>query len=161
MASKKFTDLPVASTADSEDILAIVDVSTDTSKQITKEDFYVGLIPQGAFTPTVSNESGVNGVDVSSASYIDFGSYVQYHVKCDVNYDVAGVSGSFDIDVPVNSAFNVPRTQWCAQSGSQSANVMGVSVQGSAPNIITVEVNPSSGAVSSQNLDIIIVYLKS
>jgi hypothetical protein len=160
MASKKFTDLPIATSADPADVLAIVDVSTDTSKQITKEDFTKDLIPQGTFTPTVSNESGVSAVNIDSSAYQDFGTYVHYQIKCEAAFSVAGTGGSFRVDVPINSAFTDPRALWCAHNGA-SREVVGVSLSSPAANSITITLTAEASSAGFQGLDILIVYAKS
>lgn len=160
MASKKFTDLPVATSADAADVLAIVDVSTDTSKQITKKDFTKDLIPQGTFTPTVSNESGVTAVNIDSSAYQDFGTYVHYQIKCEASFNVTGVGGSFRIDVPINSAFTDPRGLWCSHNGA-AGGIIGVSLSSPAANAITITLAAESSSAGVQGLDILIVYAKS
>jgi hypothetical protein len=103
MASKKFTDLPVATAADGADILAIVDVSTDTSKQITKDNFYKNLIPQGEYEPVVTLGDGAVSVTVVVARYTDYGDTVDVRLK--VEYEGgAGDNGiTFDIPAPVGT----------------------------------------------------------
>jgi len=100
MASKKFTDLPVATEADGADILAIVDVSTDTSKQITKENFYKNLIPQGEYEPVVTGLVNLDDVALISAWYIDFGDFVKVDLSFEAQFSTGENQGEFNITFP-------------------------------------------------------------
>jgi len=100
MASKKFTDLPVATEADGADILAIVDVSTDTSKQITKENFYKNLIPQGEYEPVVTGLVNLDDVALISAWYLDFGDFVKVDLSFEITLSAGETQGEFNITFP-------------------------------------------------------------
>jgi len=119
-----------------------------------------GALPQGAFTPTVSNESGVSAVNIDSAAYQDFGTYVHYQVKVGADFDTPGVGGGFDINVPVASPFTNPRQLWCAFNGSGSDNVKAVTVDSFDADTITISIQPTASALAFQGLDILIVYIK-
>jgi hypothetical protein len=110
MAGVKVTDLPALGTAASDDIMYIVDTSTNTSKQIEVQDIYSGM-PQfesGEFTvvPSGENDCIVNPI---RGLY----SRVNNIVTCTINTEVIIENGvdvcSFNIAPPVASNFAVAK----------------------------------------------------
>jgi hypothetical protein len=133
MASKKFTDLPVATAADGADILAIVDVSTDTSKQITKENFYKNLIPQGDYVPVVTlNDNAVVATPVI-ARYTDYGDTVDVRLRVEYEADASAGSMSFLVSTPVGSAATPAIATF---NGSNGGDVNFIVARGQGANIL-------------------------
>jgi hypothetical protein len=81
MAGIKVTDLPVLGAAAPDDVIYIVDTSTNTSKQITVEDVigykeYIGLINQAEDdAPVLTQQSNNTGITFTP-SYTSAGNYV-------------------------------------------------------------------------------------
>jgi hypothetical protein len=101
MAGIKVTDLPVLGAAAPDDVMYIVDTSTNTSKQIAVEDIssykvYTALLTQtGTDAPTINVLQNTTGITFT-ASYDDVGAYI---LTPDVAPDddkvtVLGVNGS-------------------------------------------------------------------
>ena len=117
MAGVKVTDLTSTSTAAVDDIMYIVDTSSNTSKQIEVQNIYSGM-PQfesGTFTPTVSNETpNTTSILVLPAFYQKVGNIVTMSVFFDVTFGISDTQVTFNIDLPVSSNFtNVKDIQGC------------------------------------------------
>lgn len=108
MAGIKVTDLTPTSTADSNDIMYIVDTSSNTSKQIEVGDIYSGM-PQfesGSFTPVVSNETFSEVVTPLAAYYSRVNDVVNCTYFLDVALDAAQTQAAFELSLPVASNFS-------------------------------------------------------
>jgi hypothetical protein len=107
MAGVKVTDLTTLGTADANDVMYIVDSSSNQSKQIEVQNIFSGM-PQfesGTFTPTVSNET-YNEVVTPLATYY---SRVNDVVNCtyfmSVALDTGQTQAAFELSIPVASNF--------------------------------------------------------
>jgi len=110
MAGVKVTDLPPLSSAASDDIMYIVDTSTNTSKQIEVQNIYDGM-PQfesGNYTPTISGENECTA-SVLRALYSRVNNIVTMSIYLDVDLDPTFTTGSFNISPPVGSTFTNAR----------------------------------------------------
>jgi hypothetical protein len=110
MAGVKVTDLTTLATAANDDIMYIVDTSSNTSKQIEVQDIYSGM-PQfasGEFTPVISDESGLT-ISVLKGIYSRVNDVVTMSLYLSVTFDVTGGGGSFQVALPVASTFATPR----------------------------------------------------
>lgn len=106
MAGVKVTDLTSTSTAAIDDIMYIVDTSSNTSKQIEVQNIYSGM-PQfesGSFTPVISNESDCT-VTVLRGIYSRVDNVVTMSLYLSITLDTAGSTGTFNVDLPVASTF--------------------------------------------------------
>lgn len=105
MAGIKITDLNTLSTAASDDLLYIVDVSDTTqSPQGTSKQIEVGnMFSSGTFSPTISGET--NGILVPSAegTYIKVGNIVYCSVQLEIQLAPLQDTGSFELSLPVAS----------------------------------------------------------
>jgi hypothetical protein len=106
MAGVKVTDLTPLATAANDDIMYIVDTSSNTSKQIEVQNIYAGM-PQfasGSFTPVISDE-----VDCTVTPIQAFYQRVDNIVNCSyylqVVLDTGETLGSFNLTLPVASDF--------------------------------------------------------
>ena len=112
MAGVKVTDLTATSTAAIDDIMYIVDTSSNTSKQIEVQNIYSGM-PQfdsGSFTPTVSNETpGTTSINMNGGQYSRVGNVVTMNCFFEVNFGVSDTSVQFNIDLPVSSNFTLTK----------------------------------------------------
>lgn len=107
MAGVKVTDLTTTSTAAVDDILYIVDTSSNTSKQIEVQNIYSGL-PQfesGTFTPTVSNETFNEVVTPLATYYSRVNDVVNCTFYLDVALDAAETAAQFELSLPVSTTF--------------------------------------------------------
>ena len=107
MAGVKVTDLTTLGTAVPTDIMYIVDVGSNQSKQIEVQNIYSGL-PQfesGTFTPTVSNETFSEIVSPLAAYYSRVNDVVNCTYFLDVALDAAETEAQFELSLPVASNF--------------------------------------------------------
>jgi hypothetical protein len=108
MAGVKVTDLPALGTAASDDIMYIVDTSTNTSKQIEVQNLVGGLpdIESGAWNPTATNAGGTNPIiGVLAGNYSRVGTVVTCTLFLDVQMDGAETVANFTLDLPIASNF--------------------------------------------------------
>lgn len=107
MAGVKVTDLTTLGTAVPTDVMYIVDVGSNQSKQIEVQNIYSGL-PQfesGTFTPTVSNETFSEIVSPLAAYYSRVNDVVNCTYFLDVALDAAETEAQFELSLPVPSNF--------------------------------------------------------
>jgi hypothetical protein len=107
MAGVKVTDLTPLATAANDDIMYIVDTSSNTSKQIEVQNIYAGM-PQfesGAFTPTVSDETNNVVVTFIQAFYQRVDNVVNCSYYLQVDLDTGETTGTFNLSLPVASNF--------------------------------------------------------
>lgn len=107
MAGVKVTDLTTLGTAVPTDIMYIVDVGSNQSKQIEVQNIYSGL-PQfdsGTFTPTVSNETFSEIVSPLAAYYSRVNDIVNCTYFLEVALDAAETEAEFELSLPVPSNF--------------------------------------------------------
>ena len=107
MAGIKVTDLPVLGAAAPDDVMYIVDTSTNTSKQIAVEDIVGGIpdIESGQWNPTPTNVSGSPTVSVLAGNYSRVGTVVTCSLFLDVTMGVAENICEFRLDLPIASNF--------------------------------------------------------
>lgn len=108
MAGIKVTDLPVLGAAAPDDVMYIVDTSTNTSKQINVEDIVGGIpdIESGQWNPTPTNTGGTNPtVAIQGGNYSRVGGVVTCSLFFDVDMDAAENAAQFELDLPLASDF--------------------------------------------------------
>jgi hypothetical protein len=106
MAGVKVTDLTTLATAANDDIMYIVDTSSNTSKQIEVQNIYDGM-PQfasGTFTPTFTDEVDCN-VTPLRGIYSRVNDVVTMSLYLSIALDNAGGTGTFNVALPVASTF--------------------------------------------------------
>jgi hypothetical protein len=108
MAGVKVTDLTTLGTAASDDIMYIVDTSTNTSKQIEVQDIYSGMpqLDSGTYTATVANETG-GTVDATNYEgiYSRVGNVVTFTIPIDITMGGGSSAIDFNLSIPIASAF--------------------------------------------------------
>jgi len=107
MAGVKVTDLTATSTAAIDDVMYIVDTSSNTSKQIEVQNIYSGM-PQfesGSFTPVISDEQDVVGVSVDGGLYSRVGDIVTMSFRLTFDLDTGQSAGNFNFSLPIASNF--------------------------------------------------------
>jgi hypothetical protein len=110
MAGVKVTDLTPLATAANDDIMYIVDTSSNTSKQIEVQDIYSGM-PQfasGSFTPTISDEVDCT-VTPLRGIYIRVNDVVTMTLYLSIALDNPAGIGTFNVALPVASIFATAR----------------------------------------------------
>jgi hypothetical protein len=117
-------------------------------------------IPQGTFTPTVSNIQAADDVTVTACWYVDYGTVVSYRIGFDMQLSTGEVNGIFEIDVPVPSNFANGRQANAVSNNGVNAECLSVTASSSAPNTIAISVigNASGATIASISIDI--EYLK-
>jgi hypothetical protein len=111
MAGVKVTDLTTLATAANDDIMYIVDTSSNTSKQIEVQNLYDGM-PQfesGTFTPVPSGENDCTVTIIGDAIYSRVNNVVTISYYLSVQMDGGINTGSFNISMPVSSNFGNAR----------------------------------------------------
>jgi hypothetical protein len=106
MAGVKVTDLTTLATAANDDIMYIVDTSSNTSKQIEVQNIYAGM-PQfdsGSFTPTPSDEVDCTVTPIQ-AFYQRIDNIVNCSYYLQVDLATGETLGSFNLSLPVASDF--------------------------------------------------------
>jgi hypothetical protein len=107
MAGVKVTDLTSTSTAAVDDIMYIVDTSSNTSKQIEVQDIYSGM-PQfdtGIYTPVVTNETNNSTITIEGGLYSRVGDIVTVTIKLTVQLDTGETTTGFNISLPISTTF--------------------------------------------------------
>jgi hypothetical protein len=108
MAGIKVTDLPVLGAAAPDDVMYIVDTSTNTSKQIAVEDIVGGIpdIESGAWNPTPTNTGSTNPiVTIQGGNYSRVGTVVTCSLFLDLEMGTAENTAQFELDLPIASDF--------------------------------------------------------
>jgi hypothetical protein len=107
MAGVKITDLVTITSAASDDLLYIVDVSNTTqSPEGTSSQIELGnIISSGNWTPVVSGETYDEIVDIVAANYSRVGSIVTCSLIIDVELDGGETQADFQFSLPVASDF--------------------------------------------------------
>ena len=107
MAGVKITDLATITSAATDDLLYIVDVSNTTqSPEGTSSQIEVGnMFSSGTYTPTISAETNGIVVTPNSATYIKVGSIATVSIQLSILLDTAQTTGSFELSLPVASDF--------------------------------------------------------
>jgi hypothetical protein len=110
MAGVKVTDLTPLATAANDDIMYIVDTSSNTSKQIEVQDIYSGM-PQfasGSFTPTFTDEVDCT-VTALRGIYSRVNDVVTMSLYLNIALDNPAGIGTFNVALPVASTFATAR----------------------------------------------------
>jgi hypothetical protein len=109
MAGIKVTDLPVLGAAAPDDVMYIVDTSTNTSKQIAVEDMFVGFpdLGGGDFTSSVviSNEADCTA-NCLRALFSRVNNIVTCTYYLDITLDATFTVGTFNVSLPVATNFS-------------------------------------------------------
>jgi hypothetical protein len=165
MAGVKVTDLPPLGTAASDDVMYIVDTSTNTSKQIEVQNLVGGLpdIESGDWSPTPTNEGGTNPViTILKGNYSRVGTVVTCSLLLEVQMDIAESVANFTLDLPISSNFTNAKDSFGIISYNQigdgqfqgwliSANVAG--------NKIEMEITSGTAGDGFQNIQAILQYI--
>jgi hypothetical protein len=101
MAGIKVTDLDVLGAAAPDDVMYIVDTSTNTSKQISVVDLSIG----GDFTPVESNVTDDAILNMKSGFYYRIGYFATMVFVLDVSLDAAADTTTFNFSLPIVSDF--------------------------------------------------------
>jgi hypothetical protein len=106
MAGVKVTDLPVLGAAASDDVLYIVDTSSNTSSQIEVSSLLpvVPVLDSGTWTPTLSDFNGcVVDATLLSAYYSRIGNIVTCTIygSIDLDFSLSSGTGYLDYTPPI------------------------------------------------------------
>lgn len=165
MAGIKVTDLPVLGAAAPNDVMYIVDTSTNTSKQIAVEDIVGGIpdIESGAWNPTITNVGGTNPiVDVINGNYSRVGSIVTCSLFLDVTMGVGQDAAQFQLDLPIASNFAAPKDAFgiIAYNGPTSTELELWNIKADvATNNIEIELDSITDEFNYQYLYAILQYV--
>jgi hypothetical protein len=165
MAGIKVTDLPVLGAAAPDDVMYIVDTSTNTSKQIAVEDIVGGIpdIESGDWSPTPTNTGGTNPIVTPlRGNYSRVGSVVTCSLFFQVDMDAAESTAQFTLDLPIASNFSNGKDAFGIISyngigdGEFQAYAISADVAG---NQIEMQVVSLTNGVSFQFLQAILQYV--
>jgi len=153
MAGVKITDLVTITSAASDDLLYIVDVSNTTqSPEGTSSQIEVGnLFSSGVFTCTPSGEINLS-VSADNATYIRVGNIVNCSVLLGINFSAGENSGVFELSLPVASNFTTSKEcfglmQWSLDG--TLAEIVGLSIGAEMTNnTCLVALETSTAAIS-------------
>jgi hypothetical protein len=165
MAGVKVTDLPALGTAASDDIMYIVDTSTNTSKQIEVQNLVGGLpdIESGAWNPTPTNSGGTNPtISVLRGNYSRVGSVVTCSLFIEVDMDAAESVAQFTLDLPIASNFTNAKDAFGIVSFNDIGNgeFLGWNIQADvAGSQIEMQVISLSNSASFQFIQAILQYV--
>ena len=165
MAGIKVTDLPVLGAAAPDDVMYIVDTSTNTSKQIAVEDIVGGIpdIESGSWNPTPTNTGGTNPtVTIQGGNYSRVGSIVTCSLFFDLDMDAAENNAQFELDLPIASDFTNAKNAFgiIAFSNVGSAELDNWIISANTTNNkIVIEVTSVTNAYSFQSFYAILQYV--
>jgi hypothetical protein len=125
MAGVKVTDLPVLGAAASDDVLYIVDTSSNTSSQIEVSSL-LPVLESGTWTPTLSAFSNaVTAATLNEATYIRVGNIVTCAIWLGITFD-------FSIDPIGELEFTYPIATTTANGGGAiSSNALSQQINSS------------------------------
>ena len=165
MAGVKITDLATITSAASDDLLYIVDVSNTTqSPQGTSSQIEVGnMFSSGTYTPTFSGY--VNGIVVApnSATFIKVGSIVTCSIQMEITLDAGETTGAFEMSLPVASNFTSNKNlfglmQWSTQ-GISLAEIVGLDIIAETTNnTCFIDITTATAAANMQYVNMQFQY---
>jgi hypothetical protein len=131
MAGVKITDLTPITSAASNDLLYIVDVSNTTeSPQGTSSQIEVGkMFSSGSYTPTISAFTNGIEADAISATYIKVGNIVTVSAQIGIQLDSGEVDGTFEMSLPVASDFTSVKNLFGLMQYSYGGGILAEIVQ--------------------------------
>ena len=165
MAGVKVTDLTTLGAAAADDILYIVDTSSNQSRKIEVQNLVGGLpdIESGDWSPTPTNGGGTNPViTILKGNYSRVGTVVTCSLFLEVQMDIAETVANFTLDLPIASNFTNAKDAFGIISYNQigdgqfqgwliSANVAG--------NKIEMEITSGTAGGGFQNIQAILQYI--
>ena len=148
MAGVKVTDLPTLGTAASDDVMYIVDTSTNTSKQIEVQNLINGLpdLSSGIYTPVVTDETYSEVVTVYDSFYQRIANIVNVSIRLEVALDAAETQAQFKLSLPVSTTFSGPRQVNGSITTEQSIVSLTDTGLNSVPSTNTIEINLTSSS---------------
>jgi hypothetical protein len=157
MAGIKVTDLPVLGAAAPDDVMYVVDTSTNTSKQIAVEDIYSGMpqLDSGVFTPVISNVQDSATIDSIQGLYSRVGDVVTMTFGITIEMDVAESSTTFDFSLPIASNFTSGNQLYGSCSVDSNLSILYAK---SSASIGRVTIETTSAGVSITDLQLMIQY---
>jgi hypothetical protein len=157
MSGKKVTELPVLATAATDDVIYVVDTSTNTSKQIAVEDIYSGMpqLDSGVFTPVISNIQNSAIIDPSQGLYSRVGDVVTMTFGINIEMDVAESTTTFDFTLPIASNFTLSNQLLGSCNVDSNISILYAK---SSSTIGRVEVQTTSAGVLMPDLQLMIQY---
>ena len=165
MAGVKVTDLSTLGAAAADDILYIVDTSTNTSKQIEVQNLVGGLpdIESGDWSPTPTNGGGTNPViTILKGNYSRVGTVVTCSLLLEVQMDIAESVANFLLDLPIASNFTNAKDSFGIISYNEIGNgqfqgwLISANVAG---NKIEMEITSGTAGDGFQNIQAILQYI--
>ena len=165
MAGVKVTDLSTLGAAAADDILYIVETSTNTSKQIEVQNLVGGLpdIESGDWSPTPTNGGGTNPIiTILKGNYSRVGTVVTCSLLLELQMDIAEQVANFTLDLPIASNFTNAKDSFGIISYNEIGNgqfqgwLISANVAG---NKIEMEITSGTAGDSFQNIQAILQYI--
>jgi len=165
MAGVKVTDLSPLASAASDDILYIVDTSTNQSKKIEVQNLVGGLpdIESGDWSPTPTNIGGTNPtISVLRGNYSRVGSVVTCSLYLGVDMALTESVAQFTLDLPIASNFSNAKDAFGIVSYNNigDGEFMSWNIQADVTgNQIEMQVTSLSNSASFQFIQVILQYV--
>ena len=165
MAGVKITDLATITSAATDDLLYIVDVSNTTqSPEGTSSQIEVGnMFSSGTYTPTVSGVVNAITATPNSATFIKVGGIVTCSIQLEIQMDGGETTGSFELSLPVASNFTSTKNlfglmQW-STGGTSLAEIVGLDISAETTNnTCFVDITTANAAANMQYVNMQFQY---
>jgi hypothetical protein len=165
MAGVKITDLATITSAATDDLLYIVDVSNTTqSPEGTSSQIEVGnMFSSGTYTPTFSAETNGIVVTPNSATFIKVGGIVTCSIQMEITLDGGETNGTFELSLPVASNFTTTKNlfglmQW-STGGTSLAEIVGLDIYAETTNYTCfVDITTATAAANMQYVNMQFQY---
>ena len=165
MAGVKVTDLAPLGAAAADDILYIVDTSSNQSRKIEVQNLVGGIpdIESGDWSPTPTNTGGTNAVvTILKGNYSRVGSVVTCSLFYQIDMDAAESISDFTLNLPIASNFAFAKDAFGVvnydQIGDGELQKWGIAAN-VASNVISMSAESTSLGHSFQYLYAVLQYV--
>ena len=161
MAGVKITDLATITSAATDDLLYIVDVSNTTqSPEGTSSQIEVGnMFSSGTYTPTFSAETNGIVVTPNAASFIKVGNIVTCSIQLEIVLDTAQTTGTFEMSLPVASDFANQKNLFGLMQYSDMVEIVNATISAETTNnTCAIDIDVATAAIDMQYVNMQFQY---